>query len=304
LFREALWQSNSLQTDGSFAPQTCWANSGTTGTLFTVGQEAVQKSACEEARNSGSSETDENRSASEPGIAIRKSSTCGSVPRQLSLPLGPKPQQRVRYIAEQRSRQIRNALETALEKVPPPTVNAVAVWLKMSSSTTLRKIEPELCRTLSLLRDQYDQEQKAKIKSKLNAAIQCVRLPSLGAFCKSTGIPLSFIRREFPALKVAYEERYRFLTGIERSRRAKQIAAEVAEAVGKINEKGEYPSVGRVKSVSPGLKSAGWDIIQKTIRQSRPQWWSPLQKAIGEIPDAGAAQNSSHSQHFEKFEGP
>jgi hypothetical protein len=298
MLREALQQSNSLQTDDSFARQTCWAN------LFTIGQEAVQKSACGEARDIDSAETEEDRTASDPG-AIRNSLARRRVPIRLSLPLsGSKPQQRVRYIAEQRSRQIRNALETALEKMPPPTVNAVAVWLKMSSSTTLRGIEPELCRKLSLLREQYDRQQQSKIQSELNAAIQCVRLPSLGAFCKSTGIPLSFVRRDFPALKLAYEERYRFLKGIERNTRAKQIEAEVVEAVRRISEKGEYPSVARVKSVSPSLKSAGWDTIQIAIRKSRPQLSSPPQEAIGEIPEAGAAQTSSHSQQLEKFEGP
>lgn len=172
---------------------------------------------------------------------------------------------RVTYQKPARRDQIRRRLKDALLSEPPPSLHAVARSLRMSSSTQLVKIEPELSCELSQLEQSWRERKEAAIRAIFRTQFDSEKPLSLERFCKSHGISYWVIRREYPDLRDAYISRFRTLQKEMRAVRATARVIAVAEAVNKIRSSGEYPSVGRVKSISPELKPAGWDEIQAAI---------------------------------------
>ncbi len=200
---------------------------------------------------------------------VRKTEPVKRVPRQMSFPFPEvKSRSRVTYQETARRIQIRNRLENALLSEPPPSLHAVAKSLRMSNSTQLREIEPELSRQLAQLGQQWEENQKAAIRAAFEAPFDTERLLSLEKFCRTHGISYSVIRRGYPDIKNAYTSRFRDLRREAKAARSTKRLIAVAEAVNKIRRIGEYPSVGRVKSMNQELKAAGWDEIQAAIRSA------------------------------------
>jgi len=174
---------------------------------------------------------------------------------------------RTNYDPAARRRQISLALQEALRQMPPPTLHATSRLLKMSSSTELRKLEPNLCKQLQERRQEWEQEERSRAEAALRAELGNPSLScSFEQFCSKRGFPMSFIRRELPDLKAAYIARYRAVRHALRHTRSDKSRSEVERAVGRIRKRGEYPSVGRVKAESGKLHSLGWDELQAYIR--------------------------------------
>jgi AraC-like DNA-binding protein len=173
---------------------------------------------------------------------------------------------RVKYLEPDRRNQIRARLEEALLCEPPPSLHAVARSLKMSNSTQLRLIEPELSDRLSQLAQTWKEKKEAAIRAAFEAPFDAKRPLSLEEFCEFCNISYSVIRRKYPDIKEAYTSRFRMSRLESKKVRTNQRADAVAEALKKISTECEYPSVGRVKDMTPELKPAGWDEIQAYIR--------------------------------------
>jgi hypothetical protein len=189
------------------------------------------------------------------------------IARQMSFPFAKsQTRSRVTYLEPDRRNQIRTCLEEALEGDPPPTLHAVARSLKMSNSTLLREVEPELSRQLTEMTQSWKGKQDAAIRATFARALNSKVPVSLETFCKNRGISYSVVRRKYPDLKASYTARFRLLRSEAKKARSAQRQVAVAASVLDINRRGEYPSVGRVKSRSPELKAAGWDEIQAAIR--------------------------------------
>jgi hypothetical protein len=174
---------------------------------------------------------------------------------------------RIHYDPATRTRQIKEALEKALRQMPPPTLNATARLLKMSSATVLRKLEPDLCKQVDDRYQQWKNNERSRVEAVLRAKLGEPSLSSsFERFCFESGFSMSLITRELPELKAAYIAKYRAIRHVLRRTRAEENRSEVEHAVGRICRRGEYPSVGRVKAESAKLHSLGWDEIQAYIR--------------------------------------
>lgn len=178
-----------------------------------------------------------------------------------------KPNGRIHYDHASRALEIKNALTLALAQMPPPTLHATARLLKMSSSTSLREVEPVLSQQLDGLRKEWEKTQRSKILATFREAFAKPSLSSSFArFCLQFGFPISFVTREFPDIKTEYVAKYREIKSARRRARADEQRQAVENAVNIICANGEYPSVGRVKAQSEKLCSVGWDEIQAHIR--------------------------------------
>jgi hypothetical protein len=164
-----------------------------------------------------------------------------------------------------RRRQIRAALRAAILKVPPPSLNKIAIALNMRSPTLLRALEPFLCRELSQARGACMKRRFVNTRKAIETALEAKANVSLEKICKMNGVSMSFARRHFPLLRDAYIAKYRAFKRAERQARAEALSSDVARIVEDLRCRDEYPSVGRVMAQKPGLRSAGWDQIQIAI---------------------------------------
>jgi hypothetical protein len=163
---------------------------------------------------------------------------------------------------------IRTKLREALVLIPPPTLDEIAISLKMSNSSRLRVCEPWLCEKMHAKRLQWQRAQQDNADAIVSAALQGQELISLKKLCKRQGISLeSFISR-FPGLKLEYQTRYQLQISRKRLEQNLLFQSEVARAVRSIVSRGEYPSAGRVLAENSMLRSRGWDQIQRAIRMA------------------------------------
>jgi hypothetical protein len=163
---------------------------------------------------------------------------------------------------------IRTKLREALILIPPPTLDEIAMSLKMSNSSRLRLCEPWLCEKLLAKRLQWQRAQRDNAGAIVSAALQGQELISLRKLCKRRGISLkSFISR-FPGLKLEYQTRYQLQISRKRVEQNLKFQSDVARAVRSIVSRGEYPSAGRVLAENSMLRSRGWDQIQRAIRMA------------------------------------
>lgn len=178
-----------------------------------------------------------------------------------------KPNGRIQYDHVSRTGEIKDLLEKAIATIPPPTLHATSRALKMSSSTTLRQLEPDLSRQLSERRKEWEDSERSKIQATFQAVL---KEPSLSCcferFCRESGFSISFVARELPDMKKAYMAKYKAIQSLHRRALVDEHSRAVAQAVGSICTRGEYPSVGRVKAENQSLRSLGWDEIQAYIR--------------------------------------
>jgi hypothetical protein len=178
-----------------------------------------------------------------------------------------KPNGRIHYHHDSRTVEIKDVLEKALATIPPLTLHATARLLKMSSSTTLRQVEPDLSRQLSERRKEWEDRERSRIQAKFQAVLN---EPSLSCcferFCRESGFSISFVARELPDMKKAYMAKYKAIQYSRRRARATEHGRAIARAVESICARGEYPSVARVKAENQSLRSLGWDEIQAYIR--------------------------------------
>jgi hypothetical protein len=178
-----------------------------------------------------------------------------------------KPNGRIQYDPATRAHQIKDALEKALGQMPPPTLHATATLLKMSSSTELRKLEPDLCKQIHERHQQWEKDERSRMEAAFREVLSQPRpLSSFERFCSESGFPMSLITRQLPELKAAYIAKYRAVRLALRRTRTDENRSEVERVVKMICDRGEYPSVGRVKAESQKLHSLGWDEIQVYIR--------------------------------------
>jgi hypothetical protein len=176
---------------------------------------------------------------------------------------------RIHYDPAKRNGQIKSALEKALSQMPPPTLHATAALLKMSSSTALRKLEPDLCKQVAERRKQWEANERSRIDATFRLALSEPSLSSsFERYCFQSGFSMSLIARELPELKASYIAKYRAIKLAHRRARADENRKEVDQLVEMICRQGEYPSVGRIKAESRQLHSLGWDEIQAYIRNS------------------------------------
>jgi hypothetical protein len=151
--------------------------------------------------------------------------------------------------------------------MPPPTLHTTAKTLKMSSSTTLRQLEPDLSKQLDDRRKDWEESERSRIRATFQAALREPSLPSsFEQFCLRSGFAVSFVTRELPDLKAEYIAKYRADKLARRRAQADEHGRAVAQVVESICERGEYPSVGRVKAEHQKLCALGWDEIQAHIR--------------------------------------
>jgi hypothetical protein len=187
-----------------------------------------------------------------------------------------KPNGRIHYDPVTRARQINTAFQEALVLEPPPTLHGVARSLKMSSSTTLRKSDPDLCEKIDERRRQWEEEELSRIRSTFDTALsEPILSSSFERFCSQSGFSMSMIARALPDLKAAYLIKYRAMRNARRAMRASEVRREVRRVLEMICRAGEYPSVGRVKAQSEKLHSVGWDDIQKEIQAGINSLGSP-----------------------------
>lgn len=178
-----------------------------------------------------------------------------------------KPNGRTYYDPVSRDRQIKEMVGKAVAQMPPPTLHATAKVLKMSSSTMLRQLEPDLSKQLDERRKQWEENERSRIRTTFQAVLVEPSLScSFERFCLQRGFPISFVTRELPDLKAAYIARYKEFECARRRACADEHSRAVAHAVEVLCANGEYPSVGRVKAQSEKLSSLGWDEIQAYIR--------------------------------------
>ena len=178
-----------------------------------------------------------------------------------------KPNGRIHYDHVSRDLQIKDALQKAIAQTPPRTLHATAKLLKMSSSTTLRHLEPDLSNQLDERRKRWEQCKLAEIQSRFQQVLSGPTLPSSFArFCLDSGFSLSLVTRELPDLKAAYIAKYRAIERAHRRAHADEHSRAITHAVETVCERGEYPSVGRIKAEDSTLRSLGWDEIQSCIR--------------------------------------
>ena len=157
------------------------------------------------------------------------------MPRQMSFPFSEaKARSRVTYQGPERRNQIISRLEDALLREPPPSLHSIARSLRMSSSTQLREIEPDLSRQLTELGQSWKEKQEAALRAVFENALTSERPVSLETFCKSRGISYSVIRREYPDIKAAYTARFRILRKQAKEVESTQRHIAVAEAISEI----------------------------------------------------------------------
>jgi hypothetical protein len=85
-------------------------------------------------------------------------------------------------------------------------------------------------------------------------------------FCKQNGISIEMINSRYPGLKKKFAKHFSQQSASDRRKRIERFDHEVERVVRLIEEHGEYPSVGRVLSVKPKLRWAGWTELQRAIR--------------------------------------
>jgi hypothetical protein len=167
-----------------------------------------------------------------------------------------------------RCHEIRTRLEESLALFPPPTLNAVAISLKMINSSGLRTHEPALCDELLATRQRWEKAQGEKARANLRAALQAGQLPSLKKLCRDNGISVETVASCFPELRLEHRTRYQAQINRNRVQRMLWFQSEVERAVRSIRARDEYPSVGRVVAEDARLRSFGWHQIQQAIRMA------------------------------------
>jgi hypothetical protein len=161
-------------------------------------------------------------------------------PRQQRTPISEaKSKNRVTYEPTARRNQIKKQLEEALSMEPPPSLHEVAASLRMSSSTRLREIEPELSSRLTHVNQIWNGRQDAAIRAIFDKPFDPEEPLSLERFCKRHGISYWVVRRKDPDLRNAYFSRFQALRKKAKEVRANARAIAVAEAVDKIRWRGE-----------------------------------------------------------------
>jgi hypothetical protein len=176
---------------------------------------------------------------------------------------------RIRDRVTKRRRDIRMTLENALQQSPTPTLEEIAMTLKMSSSSALRIHEPLLCDKVLTLREDWQRRNHEGVKVILERALEQNDIPPFRRFCKVAEISIDLVISRFPEQKKAFDEKYRILRVAERLRRTERFQREVERIVRLLKERDEYPSAGRVVTENPGLRSGGWDQLQRAIHMAQ-----------------------------------
>jgi TniQ len=174
----------------------------------------------------------------------------------------------VKEYKSRRHSDIRRALKAALRKSLPPTLHDVAVGLKLSSSTPLRGCEANLCDRLLAKREKCRRANEEQAKVILEQAIRQSDMPPFAKFCKQNGISIEMINARYPGTKKKYDEHFHQQRVCGRRKRGEHFDLEVKRVVDLLETHAEYPSVGRVLSVNPILRSGGWAELSRAIHAS------------------------------------
>lgn len=174
--------------------------------------------------------------------------------------------ERLRVERDQRRGAIKRKLQEALIMSPPPTLDSIAISLKMNNSSRLRVCEPSLCDKILARRLQWQKTQQERAGAILAAALEGHELISLKKFCKINGISSEVVASKFPELKSDYRARYQLQIHRKRLEQNLLFQGEVERAVESIFSRGEYPSVGAVVTENPLLRSGGWHQIRQAIQ--------------------------------------
>jgi transcriptional regulator with XRE-family HTH domain/AraC-like DNA-binding protein len=163
---------------------------------------------------------------------------------------------------------IRERLRNALLEQPPPTLANIAAGLNKSSSTALRAFEPALCEKILANREEWKHEQLKRAGLLLEAANKADLIVPLQRFCSSAELSFSMILAYLPEHKRRYDQRYRSLMADRRLQKDEDLSRKIAAAVVELQGCGLFPSVSNVLKLTPSLKHAGWDKLQKGIKDA------------------------------------
>lgn len=171
--------------------------------------------------------------------------------------------------ANERIDRIRHRLRSTLLEWPPSTLKTIARELGMSNSTPLRSIDPALCKQILNRREEWKHQELNNTRALFEREIADEDMVSLKQFCARHSLSLPLIVSALPALKKLYKVQYANIAARQRSQREGDFRRQVAIAVRTLQARGEYPSAGRVTQLSPKLRRAGWDRIQRAIELAK-----------------------------------
>jgi AraC-like DNA-binding protein len=163
---------------------------------------------------------------------------------------------------------IRERLRSALLQQPPPTLATIAAELNKSSSTALRAFEPDLCERILAKREQWKREQLKRAGLLLEAATKANLTVPLQHFCSRAGLSFFMISSYLPEHKRRYDQGYRGLMAARRLQRDEDLGKKIVAAAVEVQSCGLFPSVSNVIKSTPSLKHAGWDKLQKGIKDA------------------------------------
>ncbi len=176
---------------------------------------------------------------------------------------------RVSQMKRLRTQGIRQTLEGALSESPAPTLVELSRRLGYSTSAVLRAHEPYLCNRLARRRQKNLKKYRSDLKRAAKAALNETSIPSVRELCRCLGVTVWFMGKYFPSVRhMIAEKRRRVAAKNTRSRRKKLFQDTHTIAV-KLQKRGEYPSVNRIRAELPEGSYTEWKTLSLATHAAR-----------------------------------
>jgi AraC-like DNA-binding protein len=163
----------------------------------------------------------------------------------------------------------RQALRTALEEEPPPSLDQISKRLGFGSPTPLRNYFPDLYQALVARRANYQANRRDEIRSALEAILSEEQPPTIPAVCKRVGLSESWLYSLYPDLIRAIAARHRIRRDRLMKDRREGSRKEVFQIVADLHRQGERPSQALVQARLSANAVKDWGTISGLLKEAK-----------------------------------
>jgi hypothetical protein len=176
---------------------------------------------------------------------------------------------RVSQMKRSRSLKIRQTLEGALNEIPAPTLVDLSRRLGYSTSAVLRAHEPDLCDLLAIRHRDKLRKYRSDLKRAAQAALDETPIPSVRNLCRRLGVTVWFMGKYFPSVRHMIAEKRRRVASESTKRRREKLFQDTHSIAAKLQRRGEYPSINRIREELPDGSCAEWKTLSLATHAAR-----------------------------------